>query len=733
MAQAGAIAFKTYFIQPYDTRSVNFSNMWVENDAQLMDTWEHVAKTGLVGSAHCENQVLIDRLAAQLQAEGKNDPQSVNSSRPPIVEIEAISRAIMIARAAGSRLHIVHLTTAGALQAVARAKSEGQDVTCEVTPPHLFFTSDVIAKDGPYALHVPPLREASDVEALWNGLHDRSADYIATDHAAFNDPSVKEIGWTNAWQVKCGDALIESMLPLLLTEVNAGRFTLLDLAEWCSAAPARIHRLYPRKGVLQVGSDADLTVVDLDQRVPPRRQQVLQPRRPQRPPLRRPPLQRPPHHDRSPRPPRHARRPDGSLPRLGHLAKTHPTPKPLTHSLEGRQTSSGISTLGVRNTISLNRSKPPYGGHPRRRPSANRGYVLPQQRPGQVIEHGAVAIQGNKIVDVGPADRLQATTRAVRTIDCTGRLVMPGLVDCHVHTCQSTARGLADDVPVSEWLDRIVGFEAFMDEQDVVASVQLACLEMIKSGTTGYIEACLNPLYVDAAAEVVASSGLRCALTRSNMQQKEPTWDAPDDFLEGADTSLQATRDMIKRWNGAANGRISAWSGWRHAQDLSDEMLLDLVKLMDEYGVGLHAHLGTREYGEVDRLDRLGALRSGMVFAHGIRFTAREIELLKLTTSRSTTTPCQPPRLLRRLPSRSVSRDARQGHLRLPRLDAGANNNTLDMFRTMYLAATIHKDARGDATIIPAPVALQMGTTNGARACGWSDVGVLAPATRPIC
>jgi 5-methylthioadenosine/S-adenosylhomocysteine deaminase len=359
------------------------------------------------------------------------------------------------------------------------------------------------------------------------------------------------------------------------------------------------------------------------------------------------------------------------------------------------------------------------------------GYVVPQERMGQVIEDGAVAIRGNRIVDVGAAAEVGARVRATRTIECGGRAILPGLVDCHVHTCQSTARGLADDVPVGEWLTRIVGFEAYMQEEDVVASVRLACLEMIKSGTTGFIEACMNPLYVDAAAEVVAEAGLRCALTRSNMEQREPTWDAPDAFIQGGESSVDATRAMIKRWNGAANGRINAWSGWRHAQDTSDELLIALVGLMDEFGVGLHAHLATRQYGEVERLERIGALRPGMVFAHGIRYTAREVELLKYHDVKIDHNPGaslhgaygasrvgQFPEMLA------------QGVCVCLGCDAAANNNTLDMFRTMYLAATIHKDARCDASMIPAPLALQMATSNGARACGWDDLGALAPGKK---
>lgn len=264
LARAGAIGFKTYLIKPYPGRDVNFSRLWVENDAQLFDAFQAVGATGLTAAAHCENQVLIEHATARLRAEGRHDPLALFDSRPPVTEVEAVSRAILIAREAGARLHVVHLTTAEGLAAIERARAGGQVVTTEVTPPHLFFTRDDVETQGPYGLHIPPLRQRADVEALWDGLARRTVDFVTTDHATYTDPADKEIGWQDPWQVKCGDALIESMVPLLLTEVNAGRFQLTDLARYCSEAPARIYGVYPRKGALQVGSDADLTVVDLD-------------------------------------------------------------------------------------------------------------------------------------------------------------------------------------------------------------------------------------------------------------------------------------------------------------------------------------------------------------------------------------------------------------------------------------------------------------------------------------
>lgn len=359
------------------------------------------------------------------------------------------------------------------------------------------------------------------------------------------------------------------------------------------------------------------------------------------------------------------------------------------------------------------------------------GYVLTQESPGQVIHDGAVAIRDDRIVAVGPTRTVSSETRPKRSVDCRGRAVMPGLIDCHVHTCQQLARGLADEVAVGPWLDRIVGFEAAMKEEDVVASVRLACVEMIKSGTTGFIEACANPHYIDAVAQAFGESGLRCALTRSTMSKKETAWEAPDEFLMSEEENVVATRKMIQRWNGTAHGRVSAWTGWRHLQDLSDQLLTSLTRLIDEFGVGLHAHLSTRQYGEMEQLDRLGLLHPRMVFAHGIRYTARELELIKRYDIKIDHNPgasmhgAYGASAVGRFPEM-----VKMGVNVCLGCDAAANNNALDMFREMKLAAGIHKDARMDAGVISATDALQMGTTNGAIACHWQDVGKLVPGNK---
>jgi 5-methylthioadenosine/S-adenosylhomocysteine deaminase len=355
------------------------------------------------------------------------------------------------------------------------------------------------------------------------------------------------------------------------------------------------------------------------------------------------------------------------------------------------------------------------------------GWVLTQERPGAVLENAAIAIAQDKIIDVGSADEVGSRVQARRVVDTTGKVVMPGFVDCHVHSCQQLARGIADDVPVAEWLARVVPFESEMDERDVHVSVQAACIEMIKSGTTGFMEACANPLHLEAAATAMEASGMRVNLTRSTMDLQQRDWTVPHPFLMSTERHLAETTDMIRRWNGAAGGRISAWCGWRHKYDTSNDLLRALVNLAREHGVGLHGHLSTRYYGELEDLDRLGVLGPEFLLAHAIRYTARELELIARYDVKIDHNP-------------GASMHGAYGSAvagQFPEMlekgicvglgcDAAPSGNFLDMLQTIRLAATLHKEVRQDACIISAAQALHMGTADGARACGWKDVGTLA-------
>ena len=347
--------------------------------------------------------------------------------------------------------------------------------------------------------------------------------------------------------------------------------------------------------------------------------------------------------------------------------------------------------------------------------------------PGGIVHDGALAISGNRISYVGSREGANGIS-AKRTLDCSGKAISPGFVDGHVHTCQQLARGLGDEVDADEWMRRIVWFEAVMTEADVATSARAASLEMIKAGITGFMEACANPVYVDAVGEVILEVGLRGVLTRSTIESTSGSWewDLPAPFTMDAAANLHATRELIERWDGAGGGRIGAWCGWRHLGNLSDALIVGLVDLARSHGVGLNGHLGVQDYGEVERLDRLGVLGPDMLFTHGFKLTARDVELVAHNNIKVSHNP-------------AASAHGAYGAAvvgRIPEMldrgvtvclgsDSAAGGNRLDVLHQAYLAAVLHKEVRQDPEVIPANVAWAMATRNGATALHWDDVGTL--------
>jgi len=234
-----------------------------KNDGIIIDSFQRIAKTGSLASVHAENQQLFFYFKDKVIAEGCKDPVAHSKSRPNIVEAEAILRAALLSRWAGNRVHIAHMSTKEGVELVREAKERGQRITAEVCPHHLLLTKKDYTKFGPYIAINPPVRSKEDVAALWVGLADGTVDALATDHCAFSK-NEKDIGWSDIWKTPPGIPNLETGVTLILSEgVNKGRITLERFVGVTSENPARIFGLYPRKGAIEVGSDADLTVVDL--------------------------------------------------------------------------------------------------------------------------------------------------------------------------------------------------------------------------------------------------------------------------------------------------------------------------------------------------------------------------------------------------------------------------------------------------------------------------------------
>ncbi|MEK7879399.1 MAG: dihydroorotase family protein, partial [candidate division NC10 bacterium] len=178
-----------------------------------------------------------------------------------ICAIEAVSRAIHLAEWVRARLHICHEGCKDVLPIIGAAKARGVDVTCETAPHYLLLTAEEMERLGNVMKMNPPVRYRGHQEALWDGLRTGIIDMIATDHSPHSPEEKKK---QNVWEAISGFPGVETALPLMLTEMNQGRFSLNDYARWASENPARAWGLYPKKGAVMVGADADLVLVDLN-------------------------------------------------------------------------------------------------------------------------------------------------------------------------------------------------------------------------------------------------------------------------------------------------------------------------------------------------------------------------------------------------------------------------------------------------------------------------------------
>lgn len=256
-AEAGAVAFKAFM-------AASSPAYPAVNDAQLYDALVVTRDLDSFLTVHAENDALLRTLRARLEAAGRHDPLAHCESRPPFVEAEAVHRAIFLAAEVGAHVHIAHVSAAPSLLAIARAKLAGQWVTAETCPQYLLLTEDDVARLGPYAKCAPALRSADHVEALWRSLADGTVDFVCSDHAPYTTAE-KEAGRESIWNAPLGLNVIQVMFPAVLDEaVHTWGMPLEECAAITATNAARIFNLYPRKGTIQVGSDADLAFYDFE-------------------------------------------------------------------------------------------------------------------------------------------------------------------------------------------------------------------------------------------------------------------------------------------------------------------------------------------------------------------------------------------------------------------------------------------------------------------------------------
>ena len=253
LIEAGIIGFKLYM-------GNTFGRIPSPSTGAMLEAFEKVAPTGKRIGLHAETNSIMERRQSRLSESGRTDALAHLASRPAVVAVEAVARAAILAEWTGARIHILHISSAAELQPLRDAKARGVDITGETGPHYLMLGAEDYARWGGIIRVNPPVREAANQEPLWAALKDGTIDMVATDHAPHTP---EEKTRSDIWSVDCGFPGVESQMPLMLTEVAAGRYSLSDYVKWSAANPAKLWGLYPRKGVIQAGADADFAFVDL--------------------------------------------------------------------------------------------------------------------------------------------------------------------------------------------------------------------------------------------------------------------------------------------------------------------------------------------------------------------------------------------------------------------------------------------------------------------------------------
>ena len=347
------------------------------------------------------------------------------------------------------------------------------------------------------------------------------------------------------------------------------------------------------------------------------------------------------------------------------------------------------------------------------------GYVISMNKNREIFKNGSILIENDRIKAVGRVDP-SLINSDVEVYDTQGKIILPGLINTHVHLSQQLGRGVADDVVVLTWLrERVWPYESSFDYEDSLVSSTACCVELIKTGVTTFLEA--GGQYVDAMAEAVEKCGLRACLSKSTMDEGEGL---PKAWQKTTQEELDLQEELFKKYNNTAEGRIKIWFGLRTIFNNSDELIKGTKILADKYRTGIHMHVlevkeemdytrATRGETTVEHMNRLGALGPNLVAAHTVWLTEREIDLFRLYDVKVSHNPGAAMKVV--LGFAKIPEMLEKGIAVSIGTDGAPSNNRMDMMRDMYLTSLIHKGRTLNPKTVSAEQVLEMATINGAR------------------
>ncbi len=347
-----------------------------------------------------------------------------------------------------------------------------------------------------------------------------------------------------------------------------------------------------------------------------------------------------------------------------------------------------------------------------------------------IYDGGSILIEDSKIKAIGDVD-FSSLPSDTEVYDAQNKIIIPGLVNTHVHLSQQLGRGLADDVNLLTWLrERIWPYESNLNYDSAYLSSVACCVELVRSGVTTFVEA--GGQYVDAMVEAVSESGLKANLCKSVMDIGEGL---PTSWDKTTEEELQTQVDLVEKYHNKNN--INIWFGLRTVFNNSDRLIQETKKLADQYKTGVTMHVAEIAYenqfvhetrnspSTVEHLYRLGVLDKNLLAVHTVWLNDREVDLFKLHDVKVSHNPAAAMKVC--LGFAQIPEMLHKGIAVSIGTDGAPSNNRMDILRDMYLTAIIHKGRRLDPETIPAEEILKMATINGALgALREDEIGKLA-------
>jgi len=252
IVDAGAVAFKLFMTK-------QIGGVDIGSDEALEKAFQQTQKGKVPVAVHAEDKTLLESVQKDLKRTGQGGIDAYLKAHAPLVEEKAVQRILDLVEKTKAQIHFCHISSKLGLDAISSRKESGLPVSCEVTPHHLLLSSADLKHYGTIALCDPPVRGKEDIEALWEALKNGLIDIIASDHAPH---LLEEKKAESIWDVKPGFPNLETMVPLILNEINKGRLSIADLIRLMAEKPAEIFHLDGR-GHLEKGYNADITIVDI--------------------------------------------------------------------------------------------------------------------------------------------------------------------------------------------------------------------------------------------------------------------------------------------------------------------------------------------------------------------------------------------------------------------------------------------------------------------------------------